>query len=151
MKNLGTSPGDPIEITGKRTTALLAWKAYPEDQDEKIIRIDDITCNNAGVGYGEFVEVRKAEVKDAEVIRIQVTSMDFKAFTAGLKINLDEEFAKFVKDGLLQRVLRQGDSVTLVMLGAALKFTVLQTEPTGTVRVTNSTNIQVLTKPQQIR
>jgi hypothetical protein len=33
MQKLGISAGDSIEIVGKRTTSVIAWPAYSEDQD----------------------------------------------------------------------------------------------------------------------
>jgi transitional endoplasmic reticulum ATPase len=54
-----------IEIVGKRATPARAVLPYTEDEGLEIIRIDGLQRANAGVGSGDFVEVRKAESKPA--------------------------------------------------------------------------------------
>ena len=65
MRELGISEGDVIEIAGKRSTAARAIRPYNDDQGLDIIRLDGLTRANAGVGSGDFVEVRKAVSKPA--------------------------------------------------------------------------------------
>src|SRR3954463_2688985 len=65
MGELGLSEGDVIEITGKRSTAARAIRPYGEDEGIDIIRLDGLQRANAGVGSGDFVEVRKADSKPA--------------------------------------------------------------------------------------
>src|SRR3954464_513834 len=61
MDDLGLSEGDVMEIVGKRSTAARAIRPYGEDVGIDIIRLDGLQRANAGVGSGDFVEVRKAE------------------------------------------------------------------------------------------
>ena len=65
MDDLGLAEGDVIEIVGKRSTAARAIRPYGEDEGIDIIRLDGLQRANAGVGSGDFVEVRKAESKPA--------------------------------------------------------------------------------------
>src|SRR4051794_5382149 len=65
MDELGLSEGDVIEIVGKRSTAARAIRPYGGDEGIDIIRLDGLQRANAGVGSGDFVEVRKAESKPA--------------------------------------------------------------------------------------
>jgi transitional endoplasmic reticulum ATPase len=65
MDELGLAEGDVIEIVGKRSTAARAIPPYGEDEGIDIIRLDGLQRANAGVGSGDFVEVRKAESKPA--------------------------------------------------------------------------------------
>jgi transitional endoplasmic reticulum ATPase len=65
MDELGLNEGDVIEIVGKRSTAARAIRPYGEDEGLDIIRLDGLQRANAGVGSGDFVEVRKAESKPA--------------------------------------------------------------------------------------
>src|SRR5436190_5868350 len=65
MDELSLSEGDVIEIVGKRTTAARAIRPYGEDEGIDIIRVDGLQRANAGVGSGDFVEVRKAASKPA--------------------------------------------------------------------------------------
>ena len=65
MDELGLSEGDVIEIAGKRSTAARAIRPYGEDEGIDIIRLDGLQRANAGIGSGDFVEVRKADSKPA--------------------------------------------------------------------------------------
>src|SRR3954452_22188033 len=65
MEALSLDEGDVIEIVGKRSTAARAIRPYGEDENIDIIRLDGLQRANAGVGSGDFVEVRKAESKPA--------------------------------------------------------------------------------------
>src|SRR4051794_12285151 len=65
MDELSLAEGDVIEIVGKRSTAARAIRPYGEDEGIDIIRLDGLQRANAGVGSGDFVEVRKAASKPA--------------------------------------------------------------------------------------
>src|SRR6478752_5099016 len=65
MQELGIIEGDVIEIIGKRSTAARAIRPYGEDEGIDIIRLDGLQRANAGVGSGDFVEIRKAESNPA--------------------------------------------------------------------------------------
>src|SRR4026209_1408890 len=65
MTELGLAEGDVIEIVGKRPTAARAIRPYGDDEGLDIIRLDGLQRANAGVGSGDFVEVRKAISKPA--------------------------------------------------------------------------------------
>ena len=65
MEALGLAEGDVIEIIGKRSTAARAIRPYGEDEGIDIIRLDGLQRANAGVGSGDYVEVRKATSKPA--------------------------------------------------------------------------------------
>jgi transitional endoplasmic reticulum ATPase len=65
MDEMGLNEGDVIEIVGKRSTAARAIRPYGEDENIDIIRLDGLQRANAGVGSGDYVEVRKAESKPA--------------------------------------------------------------------------------------
>ncbi|HVM22808.1 MAG TPA: CDC48 family AAA ATPase [Sphingomicrobium sp.] len=65
MDELALDEGDVIEIVGKRSTAARAIRPYGEDEGIDIIRLDGLQRANAGVGSGDFVEVRKAQSKAA--------------------------------------------------------------------------------------
>jgi len=68
MDELGLTEGDVIEIVGKRSTAARAIRPYGEDENIDIVRLDGLQRANAGVGSGDFVEVRKAQSKPATKI-----------------------------------------------------------------------------------
>ena len=65
MTEMGLTEGDVIEIVGKRSTAARAIRPYGDDEGLDILRLDGLQRANAGVGSGDFVEVRKAVSKPA--------------------------------------------------------------------------------------
>ena len=65
MKQIGISTGEIVEIIGEKSTAAVAWPAYPEDLKRNIIRMDSVIRKNAGVSLSDKVRVRKAEVTNA--------------------------------------------------------------------------------------
>ncbi|MEM4183953.1 MAG: hypothetical protein QXG52_09055, partial [Candidatus Caldarchaeum sp.] len=68
MKELELSPGDLIEISGRRTTVAIVWPPYKEDDGQGIIRIDGEIRRNSGVSVGEYVRVSKTTAKPATKI-----------------------------------------------------------------------------------
>src|SRR5690606_39475258 len=66
MATLGVTEGDPLEITGKRSTVAQAVHAYPEDEALEVIRLDGLQRANAEVGSGDHVIVKKAESRPAQ-------------------------------------------------------------------------------------
>ena len=92
MKELGLNDGDVIAIIGKRSTGARAIRAYDDDEGLEIIRLDGLQRANAGVGSGDFVEVKKASSKPAtrivfapaqDNIRLQGSSEALKRSFAG--------------------------------------------------------------------
>src|SRR6476620_4703063 len=65
MDELGLNEGAVIEIVGKRSTAARGIRPYGEAEGIDIIRLHGLQRANAGVGSGDFVEVRKADSKPA--------------------------------------------------------------------------------------
>ncbi|MBB3348098.1 CDC48 family AAA ATPase [Sphingomonas sp. BK069] len=65
LSALGLTDGDVVEVVGKKTTPARAVGPYAEDEGLEIIRIDGLQRANAGVGSGDFVEVRRVESKAA--------------------------------------------------------------------------------------
>ena len=138
MQKLGVSSGDVIEFSGKKKTSAIAWPAYPEDQDPSVMRIDGFIRKNAGVSINEYVVVRKAEVKDAMSIVLAPVNM---------RLNVDEAFANFVKNRLMDRTFVEGDKTSVMMLGHSVQFTVAKMQPQGIVKMTYGTILQILSDP----
>lgn len=138
MQKLGVSSGDVIEFSGKKRTSAIVWPAYSEDQDSSIMRIDGFLRKNAGVSINEYVVVRKAEVKNA--MSIVLAPVD-------IRLNVDEDFANFVKNRLMDRPFVEGDKTLVMMLGHSVQFTVAKMQPRGIVKMTYGTRLQILTDP----
>jgi transitional endoplasmic reticulum ATPase len=134
---LGVSAGDTIEITGKKTTGAIIWRAYPEDEGLGIIRMDGFLRQNADVSLGDKVTIKKVTVKDAQKVTLAPTQT----------IRFSVGFGDFLKRRLLGRPITMGDRVVVGVLGTTLPFTVGQTTPRGTVRIADTTEISVKEGP----
>ena len=66
LDTLKIQEGEAIEIIGKRHTTALAIALGAEDEGLSIIRLDGLQRVNAGVGSGDYVEIRRAEVRPAQ-------------------------------------------------------------------------------------
>ncbi len=138
MKKIGVTTGDVVEIEGKKLTAAIAWPAYPEDQGQGIVRMDGIIRRNCGSSLGEKVVIRKAIVKAARSVTIAPTSVP---------ISTEYGFENFVKRKLLGYPVSRGDNVLIPILGRAIPFVIISTNPRGICLVTESTGLSVSDKP----
>ena len=136
---LGVTVGSIIEISGKKTTAAVVWRLFPEDDNKGVIKIDYIIRNNCGTSLGEKVVVKKASPKPAR-----------KAIIAPMtkqKISINSDYiGVMTKRGLLRRPLAKGDMVIIpgvAIFGNATPFVVLKTDPAGIVQLFEETVIEV--------
>ncbi len=103
MKKLNLERGDILSIQGGKETFAIVDRSYPADIGEGIIRIDGITRKNAKTGIGEFITVKKAQVKEAKKIIIAPAQQ-------GIMVQGDPDS---FKQGLLGRAVTKGDVVVL--------------------------------------
>jgi transitional endoplasmic reticulum ATPase len=143
MEQIGVQPGEVIEITGKRATAVTAWPADDEEQDTDIIRIDGQTRKNAGVGLNDLLNVRKAESKAAKSITLMPIGDS--------NITVDKEFCEFVKGRLKGFPMSEGDEISVVILGNSMDFKVQKISPKAIVRVERSTKLAIMAETAQDR
>jgi len=141
MKTIGISMGDFIEIIGKKSTAAKAVLAYPEDQGLSVIRIDGFIRKNCDVAINDFVSLRKAEVEPAKYIKLAPVD---------IRISVDNDFIRFVKDRLIDRPVTRGDTLLITMLGHSMPFKVLDTLPRGIIKTLKTTEIEILSEPSLV-
>ena len=136
---LGLDVGDVVEIEGKRKTVARVKRLRPEDSGKGIIRIDGITRKNARVKVGERVRVRKAKVREAKRVILQ---LKFPYEVMGRERSY---FQDFIKRELISRPLLEGDLVNLSVsyISTTLRtFEVVKTYPPKVpVIVTENTDI----------
>jgi len=70
MHAIGVHPGDVVSISGGRSTVAIAERAYPTDVGQQVIRMDGIMRRNAKTSIGEFVIIKKTDVKEAKSLTI---------------------------------------------------------------------------------
>ena len=155
MDDLGLSEGDVIEIVGKRSTAARAIRPYGEDEGIDIIRLDGLQRANAGVGSGDFVEVRKVDSKPA-------TRVVFAPAQPNVRLQGSADALKRTFSG---RPLVEGDTVATAghqrinadmpdhirqLLNAPafalqeLRLVVVSTAPKGVVHIDGKTSVELL-------
>ncbi|XGI82874.1 CDC48 family AAA ATPase [Halorutilales archaeon Cl-col2-1] len=148
LLHLKLSPGDIIEIEGNDTTAAKVWRADRQDWNTDSVRIDGFTRQNADVGIGERVTIRKAETEDADKVVLappEEASVQFGSDASGM-----------VKRQILKRPVVEDDVVPVMSStnhpfmsspGQAVPLIAVETEPEGIVMVTEDTEIELREKP----
>jgi len=137
MDYLKVSPGDVIQITGKKSTCAIVW---PSDEDEKYpdtIRIDGQTRNNTDVGLNDTVTIKKISTKPAKSITLSPVSDT---------VTVDKEFSDFVKNRLKGLPLSHGDEISVMILGNAMNFKISKISPKGVIRIERATTLTILSE-----
>jgi transitional endoplasmic reticulum ATPase len=143
-------PGDIIEIEGKKRTSAKVWRADRNDWEQNIVRIDGFIRQNAGVGIGDSVKIKKAEVKPAEKVVL--------APSEGTSIQFKGEADEMVKRQIMKRPINKGDIIPVmstmahpflgkVVTGQAIPLIVTEAEPEGVILITDNTEIKLREKP----
>jgi len=160
MHGINVRPGDVVEIEGGKKTVGVVERAYPTDVGQSVIRMDGILRRNAKTGIGEFVKVRKADVKEAKSVVIAPAQKD-------VTIQADPEV---LKRGLMGRVMMKGDQIALggarrrrktfsnspfedifdlfeqdfgALSFGSLKFIVVNADPKQSVMITENTKLKL--------
>jgi transitional endoplasmic reticulum ATPase len=150
LLHLKLSPGDIIEIEGADTTAAKVWRADRKDWNNDTIRIDGFTRQNADVGIGERVTIRKAETTDADRVVL--------APPEGASVQFGSDASGMVKRQVLKRPVREGDVVPVMSStnhpfmrspGQAIPLIATEADPDGTVMVTEDTEVVLREEPAQ--
>ncbi len=148
LLHLKLSPGDIIEIEGSETTAAKVWRADRQDWNTDTVRIDGFTRQNADVGIGERVKIRKADAKKAEQLVLappEEASVQFGSDAAGM-----------VKRQIMKRPVAQRDIVPVMSStnhpfmrspGQAIPLIAVETEPDGVVLITEDTDVELREEP----
>ena len=168
MHELDVRPEDIVEIKGERTTLGIVDRAYPGDIGLNIIRMDGLVRRNARSGIGEYVEIKKADIKEAKSIvisplhkevRIEASPKIFKYALSGRAVLLGDIVSlgsprKKKPSALSQRAFFDEILDVDSMLGFGLsdfKFTIADTNPKQAVVITENTEISYNPEPQNVK
>jgi len=167
LKKLGLQQGDFVEIEGDKKTVAIAGRAYPADLGLGTIRMDPSIRKNTGTSISEKVTIRAIEVKPAKKItiapyqkgmRIQAPSKIFLRALIGRPVSKGDIISPATNSRV--RRIRGYDPLEDItdILGAAmsgglpfmsgLKFVVVNTNPKGSVLVTEETQLEL--KPEAV-
>jgi transitional endoplasmic reticulum ATPase len=145
MLLLKISPGDLVAIEGKRRTVAKVWRALVEDWNQRKVRIDNFTRQNAGVAIGDTVKIIKIS-EEVEARRIVLAPPE------DLPKKIPVANNPHVVNGLIDFPVSMNDSVP-IMLGLPflqpqiVAFKVMEIEPEEAVIITKNTTIEFSDKP----
>jgi len=133
MKNLGVDVGDTVELSGKRKTVCKLLPSFKEQRGKASLQIDGIARENAGVGLGEPVVVRRVRVEPAKEVVL---------LPQGLNLSeRDLEYIGSLLDGLPATA---GDRVRAALFGSrSADFLVESTQPAGPVVIVSETMLTI--------
>ena len=138
-KELDVSTGDIVELKGKRSTAALVWQAHPQDEGLNIIRMDGYLRQNTGIGLGDKLVVKKAELKEAKKVVLAPTQ----------PMKYSPGFDQFVKKKMIGRALNRGDTIFIGVFGTSFPLVAAVVQPSGIVMVNESTELVLKEAPEK--
>jgi len=149
MDELDLENGDYIVLEGRQGGRAVArvWPGYPEDTGEGVIRIDGRLRQEADVGIDDTIGVEKADVKPAKSITV--------ALPQNLRIR--GNIGPHVRNKLSGQAITKGQTVPFSLGlgpisnvgGQKIPLKVADTDPEGTVVVTDQTEIEISEKPAE--
>ena len=156
---------DVVEIIGNRSTSALVAPAYPSDAGLDIIRMDGLIRTNAKTSIGDYVELRKADWKEAKHVTLSPVNRGVRIAASG----------EILHSLLQNRTVSKGDFISTASVkqpksfGTGLMFDdifqdffspsfglgeikmqVVSTSPCGIVRITELTEIELLPEAVEI-
>ncbi|MCX8197865.1 MAG: CDC48 family AAA ATPase [Candidatus Micrarchaeota archaeon] len=138
-RELDVSTGDIVELKGKRSTAALVWQAHPQDEGLNIIRMDGYLRQNTGVGLGDKIVVRKAELKEAKKVVLAPTQ----------PMKYSPGFDQFVKKKMIGRAITRGDTIFIGVFGTSFPLVAAMVQPAGIVIVNENTELVLKEAPEK--
>jgi transitional endoplasmic reticulum ATPase len=136
MSKLAIKPGEVVELIGKRRTPVTVWLAEPQENGRDLIRIDGQTRKNVGVGINDMLTVRK--------IRSKVAKSVFLLPVGHNTANIDPQFRDFVRNRLTGYPIREGDEISVGVLGNSIDFVIKKTVPGTISRIERSTKVNIV-------
>lgn len=135
IQELGLGVGDLIAIGSGCRTAARVMPAYAEYRGGKLLQIDGIIRENAGVSLGEMVQVSAVNGRSAQ--KIVLTPIGAES-----NLQLDEAFISRSLQGI---PLVKGDKVRISVLGLRnQEFMIEETVPDGFVLLKKDTVVELL-------
>jgi transitional endoplasmic reticulum ATPase len=130
LKEIGTAPGDVVEIEGRARTVAKAMPTFKEQRGQQVIQLDGVARANAGVALGQKITV--AKVAHTSARRVVMAPLGTGS--------LHEDDVDYIARRLDGLAMRSGDRVRTALFGNGHReFRVVRTEPDGPVVVQPST------------
>jgi len=147
MSELDLENGDYIVIEGEGRAVARVYPGYPEDEGKGVVRIDGRLRQEAGVGIDDRVTVEKADVNPATSVTVALPQ----------NLQIRGNVGPHIRKKLSGHAVTQGQTVPIglglgplsSMSGQKIPLKVASTEPSGTVVVTDSTEVDVTDQPAE--
>ncbi|MDD3621972.1 MAG: CDC48 family AAA ATPase [Methanofollis sp.] len=144
MLQMRLSPGDLVEVVGKRRTIAKVWRAMVSDWQQGKMRIDKFTRENSGVAVGDKALVRKVET---EIEAERVVLAPPEDLPRQLPINYQS-----VVNHLIDFPITKNDSIPIqaglpFMQPQIVAFKAVVVEPEDAIIITKNTKVEFSEKP----
>jgi len=160
MSELGLQEGDLVEIKGSKTTAATVVSSQ-SDIGLGIIRMDGTIRKNSGASIGEEIEVKKTTAKIAKKVVLAPTENNVKiqGDIRGLFLNKVMTKGDIIGSGIKPPMMHNQtgnpiddmfNSFMDISPMGELKFAVVQTHPTGVVKIGPNTQVDLQDHPVDI-
>jgi transitional endoplasmic reticulum ATPase len=158
LLKLQLSPGDIVEIRGKKKTTAKVWRADRQDWEQGLVRIDNFIRQNAGVSIGEKVTIRKVDAPEAKRL---ILALPESMNQGGPELQFGEHANEIIKRHILKRPVFKGDIIPIInsmsqpmteslTTSQVIPLVAVDTEPSNTiVLITEATLIELRKKPVQ--
>ena len=93
---------DVVELKGERATSAIVGRAYPPDAGIDIVRMDGLIRSNAKTGIGEYVEVMKADWKEAKHVTLAPVTKGMRIYAPG----------ESLRAAFMNRTVSKGDFIS---------------------------------------
>ncbi|MBW9051027.1 CDC48 family AAA ATPase [Rhizobium mesosinicum] len=150
MGKIGVREGEFIELIGKRHTAAIAMRPYPDDEGLNIVRLDGLQRVNAGATSGDHIEVRKAEARPATKVVLAPAQKNLVLQGSGEALQRTFLQRPMVAGDVVSTSVQQRISDPRLNLPAyglqEIRLVVVSTQPRGIVQMTEQTVVEL--RPQ---
>ncbi len=158
LLKLQLSPGDIVEIRGKKKTTAKVWRADRQDWEQGLVRIDNFIRQNAGVSIGEKVTIKKVEAPEAKKL---ILALPESMMQGGPELQFGEHANEIIKRHILKRPVFRGDIIPIInsmsqpmteslTTSQVIPLVAVETDPANTiVLITEATVIELRKKPVQ--
>ena len=138
-KSVGIQPGEYVLISGKMKTAAKVWT---KNSNAKLIWLDEVTAENAGIEIGDYVKIERIEPVIAKRVILIGDELSEHTWIPRIISRSEEDLIKLVLKG---RVLSIGEVVAVRGLSTDLPvfYEVLETDPSGFVVISDNTEIKL--------
>ena len=140
MSKLGVGTGDFVRVEANgRVVVARVWPLRGDDVDRNIIRIDGYLREALGVKTGDYVRVSRIDRIDPAT-RVVLAPTEHA-------IRVSRDLVEYVKEELLNKPLSRGEVIVIPTYMGYLTLTVVSTQPSQIVYVSQDTEVVVKETP----